>query len=93
MSQKAAMVAETNEESVTFTHNRRKYTVPAPSTWPVDIQEAIEDQRFVTATRLILGKDQWAKYKEAEKPTLADLRGLLNTLFDALGTDLGESEG
>jgi hypothetical protein len=40
------------------------YHVPPVGQWPIDAMEAAEQGRGITATRLVLGDDQWAEFRK-----------------------------
>lgn len=63
---------ETNPTTRNVEHNGVTYTVAAEPMNDVEVLEAVEDQKYATCARAILGSDQWATYK-ASKPTATEL--------------------
>lgn len=76
-------------DTVTLEHAGETYAVEKidPEDPPVDLMEALEDGKAVAACRLLLGDDQWAKFKKS-KPKASDLNRLVSK---ALGTEAGKS--
>lgn len=74
---------EAKAAPVTFTYEDQAYTVPPQAEWPLDVAELIEDQKFFGAARMILGADQWARFKAAH--TMGDVEPFFAALGDAIG--------
>lgn len=55
------------KEDITVTFNEVEYTLPADVMDDVEILEYIEDSKFITAVRKIVGTKQWTAFKEASK--------------------------
>ncbi|MDA8371052.1 MAG UNVERIFIED_CONTAM: hypothetical protein LOD86_01880 [Thermobifida fusca] len=69
-------------------------TVPSsPDEWPVDVQEAMEDNRLVRGLRGMLGAGQWERLREAEPGMkVKDLGDLTKEIMrQAYGSSVGES--
>lgn len=61
-----------------------------PEEWDIEVTEAFEDGKVVTAVRGLLGPSQWAAVK-ALHPKNKDLSGLYDALAQAMGmTSAGE---
>ncbi|OZV74768.1 hypothetical protein CA850_29770 [Micromonospora echinospora] len=76
-----AAKAEATGQSQTFEHDGVTYSVPPTSEWDMDAMEAYERDHIVTCVRLILGPEQFEKFKpKGTKRTLGDL----NALFDKI---------
>lgn len=50
---------------VTIEYNGEEYTVRQDALDDVEMLEAVEDERYVTVIRKVVGKDQWTKFKES----------------------------
>jgi hypothetical protein len=89
-------VSESKDElaDITFEYEGVEYVMPAPKLWPLEAGEAQEDGRFINAVRMILGNEQYNRWKKSGgKKTLEDDSKLMEALFDAAGVDEGESTG
>jgi hypothetical protein len=77
---------------VTATWRDLTFTVPPPADWPVEVYEALEDDKVITATRQLLGPEQWAAFKASTPtPTLADFQ-TVSELLAGGGPTVGESD-
>lgn len=91
MSVKTALKAEaSNEGARSFTFNGEVYDIPSPDDWTVDVVEAYEEGKIVSAIKAILGPKQWRKYKDKEKPLASDLKDFVEAMFEEAGVDSGE---
>lgn len=89
----AARKAEAHPEeiqTVTFTYGDREYTIERDRLNNIELFEAIEDQRYITATKGFLGDDQWEAFKDANRTEdgrvpMEHLEGLLNAMMKAVG--------
>jgi hypothetical protein len=90
----ALTAAESELEPTTITVAWRDltFTVPPLRLWPVDVYEALEDDRYIEATRALLGPEQWAAFKASTpRPTMEDFNTFSEMLANG-GPALGESE-
>lgn len=78
------MSSETFKDSVSFKFGGESYSVGAADGWDVEVLEAFEDGKIVTAVRALLGADQWARFK-ATKPTVGELNAFFEVAAEALG--------
>jgi hypothetical protein len=76
--------AEALGKKITFTHNDVTYTVLESGQWPVEAIERFEDGAVTTAVRLILGPDEWSKFR-ATDPVADDVEPLVVALQKAAG--------
>jgi hypothetical protein len=81
-SQAAVRGKEANTEvSASFEHRGATYTVPHPLDMPVAVLEA-EDE--LEAVRLIVGPEQWRRYKESGA-TIRDFKEFADKVAQAQG--------
>ncbi|MGW4446449.1 hypothetical protein [Streptomyces sp. NPDC004682] len=80
-----AAEAEAIEDSapVTFEFKGVSYELPHPLDVPLDILETDDE---LEATRLVLGDDQWEKFRET-RPTIRDFYELTEAMSRARGRD------
>lgn len=89
----AARKAEANPESaepITFEFNNRTYTIEHGVLDNLELFEAIEDEKYLTATRGFLGREQWEAFKndhrdENGRVPMAPLESFLGELMGAVG--------
>lgn len=86
-----AAKTEAVEDSVTFEYDGVTYTAPPAIEWDVEVFEAAEDGKIVSAVRALIGPDQWAKFKE-KKRTIVNVSELFDAAKAALGVTPGESD-
>lgn len=79
----SARASEAHESPVTFTFDGHTYEVPPQPMWPIDVAEALEDQRFYSAARLVLGDEQWQSFKQRHR--LGDAEAFFNAFGEAIG--------
>ncbi|CCQ44665.1 hypothetical protein ARTSIC4J27_592 [Pseudarthrobacter siccitolerans] len=84
MSQINPTAAEALGDKVPFTHNGVDYLLDPASEWDVEALEVFESGKVMTFLRLILGEEQYAKYK-ATKPKAGAVNGFLEGIQKALG--------
>lgn len=76
--------AEATGKPVSFEHAGQTYIVPPTDQWDVDALEAYEVGNIVTCVRLLLGDEQYAKFKpKGTKRNLGELRALFDAIQDA----------
>lgn len=54
-------------QDTTFEHNGQAYTVPAEAFDDIEVLEFLEDEAFIKAARQLLGPEQWAQWKDANR--------------------------
>ncbi|WP_246430279.1 hypothetical protein [Streptomyces rectiverticillatus] len=79
--QTTAAQKEATDEPTMFEHGGIEYTVPAPLDMPVGLLEATDE---IEAIRLILGDDQWTRYKNTGA-TLRDFQVFADKVAQAAG--------
>ncbi len=84
-----AAKAEVNGDSIVFEYDGEQYVLPPALDWDVEVFEAGEDGKIVTAVRTLLGDKQWATYK-SKKRTLGDTSELWSAALASLGATPGE---
>jgi hypothetical protein len=85
----SAMLAEIRAEGRPFTLNGETFTLPAPTAWPDEAFAAATNNDPVTASRLILGDEEYARFSAAGGNAL-----FLQRLVEKLhGSPMGESSG
>jgi hypothetical protein len=72
---------ESPEGSVTFNWRGVEFTIPNAKSWDLDVLEAQEDNRALTAVRLILDEDQYAELRRVAK-TIGDFGDFFETMSD-----------
>lgn len=86
---------ETENENKVYEYefDGKTYKFDRDNTDDVEILEAFEDGKMITALRAILGPEQWATFK-SKKRSSEDLNKMAEAMFKAVGaTDVGESSG
>ena len=76
--------AEARSEDTTIEFDGETYAIPPSSEWDIEVIEAAEEGRIVASTKLLLGPDQWAKFRKDHKTA-----GELERFFEALGGVMG----
>lgn len=56
--------AEATGTDIEIDFEGHTYTIPPSVEWPLDAIEAAEDGEIVRSTKLILGVEQWAEFRE-----------------------------
>lgn len=89
---KNALKAEASDQNdpIKFEFKGYEYEMPHPDEWDIEVAEAYEDGKVVTALRHILGDEQWRLYKERERPKSKDLQAFLDSMFQQTGMEPGE---
>lgn len=57
----------TTPKDLTFTHNGTKYTIPAEAINDLEVMENLEDEKYISVARQVLGRQQWARFKELHR--------------------------
>lgn len=73
---------------VTFEHKGVEYTMRGDTMEDVEILEAMEDERYITAIRSIVGNAAWARFKESVRTP--EGRVLASELEEFLQKVMGE---
>lgn len=73
-----------------FEHGNETYTIEPHTLDNVDLFEAIEDQNYITAARGFVGRDQWSKFKEANRTDdgrvpMKSVEEFLSAMMEAVG--------
>ncbi|WP_030372894.1 hypothetical protein [Streptomyces rimosus] len=80
-----AKKAEATDKPTTFDFYDLEFTIPSAKKLPMDILEAIEDDRGeVVIIRSIVGPEQWATFKSLS-PTIEDFEGFAEQVAEAAG--------
>lgn len=82
----AAVKAETIDAKLTFTFDGEKYVITTPKKWDIEVTEAFEDGKAVSAARTILGPEQWSRFKSKPRNT-EDLGALYDAMTPVLGIE------
>lgn len=89
----AAMAEAKDDNIITFDFEQRVYTIDKNKfTDDIDILEAFEDGKIITPIKLMLGDQQWLRFKST-KPNGEKLEAFANALLTAVGVDMGEYDG
>lgn len=87
-----ALKAEATETEIKVEFRGDEYVLPKNvEEWPLDVMEAMEDEKPVSALRSLLGPAQWAKVK-SHGLKMADLEEVTDTFLNAVGLTSGKSE-
>lgn len=63
--------ADALSETTAVEFNGTTYQVPAADDWDIDVLEAIDDQRMTHALRSLLGDEQYATFRAANRKVKA----------------------
>lgn len=82
--------AKATPRVITFEHDGLTYTVTSEAAEDVELFEAIEDEKYMSAVRGFLGREQWAAFKDAHRTPagrvpMPAMESLLNALMGAIG--------
>lgn len=80
--------ADATGADVPFTFDGETYYTTPPAKWSLDAIEAFEADKVATCVRLLLGDDQWKRFKSKPR-TIGDL----NDMFQALQSAAVGSSG
>lgn len=50
-----------------FTHGGNEYTLPTSAMDDVEILELLEDEKYLSVVRRVLGREQWDRFKDSER--------------------------
>lgn len=90
----AARKAEAKPEDaapITFAFGDEEYTISPERLNDLELFEAIEEERYITATKGFLGAEQWRAFKDANRTAdgrvpMESLEGLLSAMMKAVGS-------
>lgn len=79
-----------DREPVSFEHDGATYTIDPENLDNLELFEAIEDEKYLTATRGFLGKAQWKAFKDANRDEqgrvpMAPVEDFLQAMMEAIG--------
>lgn len=77
-------------EPVSFEYDGETYTIDPANVDNLELFEAVEDEKYLTAARGFVGKDQWNKFKDTHRDAegrvpMAPVEGFLQALMEAVG--------
>ena|SRR5690349_6535581 len=81
--------AEAKLASLTVTFEGQKYTIPRENVDDLELFEALEDNKYISATRGFLGQEQWDAFKDAHRIDGRVPMSTMNEFLDALMASLG----
>lgn len=81
---------EADPKPVEFTFDGVDYTVDPEAANDLELLEALEDGKYITAIRSYLGADQWAQFKDSQRNDAGRVsadktEAFLNALMEAVG--------
>lgn len=76
--------AEVANTAVTFTFDGEEWTVHPEDATSLEFLAALEDEEFITALRILLGRDQAARLIKGRK--VQDLEGFFDAMGEAVGS-------
>lgn len=82
----AAAKAEVDAIGTTFVFEGETYFVQPAEEWDVEVFEAAEDGKFVSAVKLLLGAAQWKRFKAGKRRVSRDVEAIFVAAQRALGT-------
>lgn len=86
MSEVADLKQQEESQTVTLEHAGMTFTIEKVEDPSVELLEALEANKIVTAIRLLMGEEQYLKFKST-KPKLSDLQKVLS---HATGSETGK---
>lgn len=86
---KAEATAAT-DEGREFTFAGNTYKLPPPGDYSIETVEAVEEQRWISAVKHLLGPAQWRLYK-SRHPKAKEAFDFIEAMFAEDGVDPGES--
>ncbi len=69
-----------------FTFDGEQWTMPSAEDWDLEVFELVEDQKIVSAVRMILGEKQWTKFK-SKKRKAEDLMDMFVEIQKRMGVE------
>lgn len=82
----AAARAEATKTPAEFAYDGEVYSIAPAREWDLDAIEALEDGRTANAVRLILGNEQWRRFRSKPRK-LDDLNDLMDEATKAGGIE------
>jgi hypothetical protein len=85
----AGAKAEAKLASITVKFEGTTYTIPRENVDDLELFEALEDNKYISATRGFLGQQQWDAFKDAHRVGGRVPMSTMNSFLDALMESLG----
>jgi hypothetical protein len=76
---------EARGEGSEFEFGGYVYTIPGRDDWPIDVVEALEDEKMLKAAASLLGPAQWGAFKQRHR--VGDVEAFFVAFGEALGAD------
>lgn len=70
-------------KEVSFKYRELSFSIPTSENWPIDVIEAIEEDKNASALKALLGEKQWSEFKKHYN-TVGDLGALFTTAAAAV---------
>ena len=87
----SAIKNEAQDATITVEFRGHSYTLPANlNEADGDVLECYENDKPISALKALLGDQQFASYKDREKPRVKDHLEFMEVCFKSLGTSSGE---
>lgn len=88
--------AEAKGQDVEFDHEGVHYVIDRDNVYNLELMEFVEDESYIRAIRGYLGKDQWVKFKDANRDDkgrvdASAFEPFLNAVMAAVGGGKKES--
>lgn len=77
---------EATDAAAEFAYDGESYTVEPSKSWDLAALEAFEDGHVAACVRLVLGAEQWKRFR-AKPRTIGDLNDLFEAAQKAAGVD------
>ena len=78
--------AEVTGQPIEFSFDGELYTIEPSIEWDLGVLEAVEEDRIVTAVRLMLGAEQWSRFRSKPR-VVRDLNDLFTEAQKAAGIE------
>ncbi len=89
-----ALKAEATNTNVKVEFRGETYEIPGNAEeYDLEVMEAYEDGKLVSALRALLGEAQWSLLKTRTRPKLKDLNEIAATFLGTVGLSSEKSEG
>lgn len=78
-------------QAITFEYDGETYTIDEDAVDNLELFEAIEDEKYLTAARGFVGRDQWQRFKDRYRDPVTGrvpmepVQGFLQTMMEAIG--------
>lgn len=85
-----AEAAEKEAQPIVFEFGGKRYEIESDAANDLELYEAMEDDKYLTAIRGFLGREQWDEFKDAHRNEkgrvpMEPVEEFLNTLMEAVG--------